>query len=205
MQNLEKFPKLPPDVPLIQGKALLRSIGSIIAHSSGWRIGQVPNVPKAVIVAAPHSSNWDGIFGVCGAFTLGLQIRWMGKSQMFKWPLSALLTAFGGIKTDRSLAGGVVEQIAAEFDRNDKMWLVLAPEGTRRKVEKWRTGFWHIAKRAGVPIIPGYLHYPDKRIGFGEPFMPGDNLEADLQRLYNFYRQFSGKNGKSGLPISAEI
>ena len=204
MQTVDKFPPLPLNVPRIQGKAPLKWIGSLIARSSGWRIEPVPNIPKAVVVAAPHSSNWDGIFGVCGAFTLGLQIRWMGKSQLFKWPLSVLFNAFGGIKTDRSLAGGVVEQIAAEFDRCDKMWLVLAPEGTRKKVDKWRTGFWHIAKRAGVPILPGFLHYPDKRIGFGEAFMPTDDMNADLQRLYDFYSQFRGKNGKTGLPTSAE-
>jgi 1-acyl-sn-glycerol-3-phosphate acyltransferase len=195
-----RFPPLPDLVPRVRGKTIMRWVGSLIARSSSWRIEPLPNVSKAVIVAAPHSSNWDGIFGVCGAFTLGVEIRWMGKSQLFRWPLSIIMHAFNGIKTDRNYAGGVVAQIAAEFAARDRMWLVLAPEGTRKKVRKWRTGFWHIAKRANVPIIPGFLHYPEKKIGFGEPFMPSD-LESDLARLYAFYSQFQGKNGKTALPL----
>jgi 1-acyl-sn-glycerol-3-phosphate acyltransferase len=173
-----KLPALPDNVPKIEGQRALRAIGRLFAESSGWRVEALPNVPKAVVLAAPHSSNWDGLFGVCGAFGIGVRINWMGKHQLFRWPIGPVVRAFGGISTDR----------------------VLAPEGTRRKVKKWRTGFWHIAQKAGVPIVPGYLHYPDKKIGFGPPLLTSGDMQADLNKLYDFYAPFRGKNGKTGLP-----
>jgi 1-acyl-sn-glycerol-3-phosphate acyltransferase len=97
----------------------------------------------------------------------------------------------------------VVDQFAETLRRADRMWLVLAPEGTRKKVAKWRTGFWHIAKKAGVPIVPGFLHFPEQKIGFGPPIFPSDDMEADLAKLYAFYAPFRGKGGKTALPTGA--
>ncbi len=198
-----KLPPLPPDVPAIVGQSWLRFLSKKASENSGWQVETLPNVSKAVVIAAPHSSNWDGLIGVVAAFGIGLRINWMGKHQLFRWPLARVMRAFGGISTVRDSAHGVVDQFVEKMRDADRMWLVVAPEGTRRKVAKWRTGFWHIASRAGVPIIPGFLHYPEKKIGFGPPMMPSENMEADLEKLYDFYRNFRGKNGKVGLPSSA--
>jgi 1-acyl-sn-glycerol-3-phosphate acyltransferase len=200
-----KLPPLPPQAPAIEGKKILRAIGRSVAEWSGWRVDALPDVAKAVVLAAPHSSNWDGLFGVCGAFGIGVRINWMGKHQLFRWPLTPILKAFGGIATDRSSAHGVVDQFAEKLRAAERMWLVLAPEGTRKKVAKWRTGFWHIAAKANVPIVPGYLHYPEKKIGFGAPIMPSSDMAADLAKLYAFYAPFRGKAGKTGLPSSIEL
>jgi 1-acyl-sn-glycerol-3-phosphate acyltransferase len=199
-----KLPTLPPDVPALEGKQLLRSFGRFFAERSGWRVDELPNVSKAVVLAAPHSSNWDGWVGVCGAMGIGVRINWLGKDTLFRWPFGGLIRAFGGIATDRSSASGVVDQIAQTLAEAERMWLVLAPEGTRKKVKKWRTGFWHIAEKAKVPIIPGYLHYPEKRIGFGSPMMTTGDMQADLQTLYEFYAPFRGKGGKTALPTEFE-
>lgn len=200
-----KLPPLPPQVPAIEGKPILRAIGRSVAEYSGWKVEPLPDIGKAVILAAPHSSNWDGLFGVCAAFGIGVRINWMGKHQLFRWPFRGILEAFGGVSTDRGSAHGVVDQFAAKLRAAEKMWLVLAPEGTRKKVAKWRTGFWHIAVAAGVPIIPGYLHYPEKKIGFGPALWPSADMDADLAKLYAFYQAFRGKDGKTGLPSSVEL
>ena len=198
-----KLPLLPINVPAIAGKSWLRFLSKKASEHSGWQVEPLPDVPKAVVIAAPHSSNWDGLIGVVAAFGIGLRINWMGKHQLFRWPLASIMHAFGGIATVRDSAHGVVDQFSEKMREADRMWLVLAPEGTRKKVAKWRTGFWHIASRAGVPIIPGFLHYPEKKIGFGPPMMTSSDMEADLQKLYEFYRPFRGKNGKVALPSSA--
>jgi 1-acyl-sn-glycerol-3-phosphate acyltransferase len=199
-----RLPELPPNAPGIEGKTLFRSFGRFFAERSGWQVDPLPDISRAVVLAAPHSSNWDGWFGVCGAMGIGVRINWLGKHTLFRWPFGGLVRAFGGISTDRDSAHGVVDQIAKKINEAERMWLVLAPEGTRKKVKKWRTGFWHIAEKAKVPIIPGFLHYPEKRIGFGEAFMTSGDMQADLQRLYEFYAPFRGKGGKSALPSSEQ-
>jgi 1-acyl-sn-glycerol-3-phosphate acyltransferase len=197
---MSKLPPLPPHCPKLPGSKVLQKLTRWASQATPWSVGELPNIAKAVVIAAPHSSNWDGLFGIVSAFGIGLRINWLGKAQLFRWPIKNLMLRFGGVATDRNSSHGVVDQIADKFHAVDSMWLVLAPEGTRKKVKKWRTGFWHIAKRAGVPIIAGYLHYPEKRIGFGITLWPSEDMEADLQKLYDFYRQYQGKNGKIGLP-----
>ncbi len=201
---MAQLPPLPDQCPEIAGSSWLRAAARFVNRFTSWRVGPLPNIGKAVIIAAPHSSNWDGLFGVVGAYGIGVRINWMGKSQLFRWPLKSIMLKFGGMETDRSSSHGVVDQIADKLRAADRMWLVLAPEGTRKKVKKWRTGFWHIAKKAGVPIVCGFLHYPDKRIGFGPIIWPSDDMQADLEKLYAYYSQFQGKNGKSALPLEFE-
>ncbi len=194
-----KLPPLPPLAPPLNAPTIVAA-SKFLVERTGWEIGPLPNVSKAVLLAAPHSSNWDGLLGVVGAAGIGVRINWMGKHQLFWGPFGWLMRAFGGISTDRGSAHGVVDQFAQKIIDAEQMWLVLAPEGTRKKVKKWRTGFWHIAKKAGVPIVPGYLNYPTKQLGFGEPLVCSDDMEADLQKLYAFYAQFRGKGGKNALP-----
>jgi 1-acyl-sn-glycerol-3-phosphate acyltransferase len=119
----------------------------------------MPDCGKLVIIAAPHTSNWDFVFGMTGAFALGLELHWMGKHTLFKPPLGGVMRWLGGLAIDRRAAHGVVEQVADEFARRGQLLLVVTPEGTRSKVERWKTGFWHIARAAGVPILLGGLDY----------------------------------------------
>jgi 1-acyl-sn-glycerol-3-phosphate acyltransferase len=119
----------------------------------------------------------------------------LGKDSLFRVPLlGAVLRHLGVIPVDRSAAHGVVEQAAAMIRRADKIWFALAPEGTRKPVERWKTGFWKIARAAGVPVLPAYFHYPDKVIGIGPVFQPGDDMAADIARLRAWYRPWQGKH-----------
>jgi 1-acyl-sn-glycerol-3-phosphate acyltransferase len=166
-----------------------------IYTSCGWRVaGEIPDAPKLVVIVAPHSTNWDVIWGLLLKVGLRLDIRFIGKRQAFFWPLGSLLRSFGGIPIDRSAAHGVVGEMAGLFAQQERLWLALAPEGTRKKVQKWKSGFWHIARKAGVPILPAYFHYPQRTIGFGPLFHPSDDLDADMAKIREFYRPWQGKN-----------
>jgi 1-acyl-sn-glycerol-3-phosphate acyltransferase len=160
----------------------------------GWSlVGEFPDVPKAVLIAAPHSSWWDGIWGLLLKVAMGADVRFMGKQELFRWPLGGLLRRLGGMAVDRGATRGVVEQMIDQFRRREQLWLGIAPEGTRKPVARWRSGFWHIAHAAGVPIVPAYFNYPDKTIGIGPLFETSADMEADLARLRAFYGGYKGK------------
>jgi 1-acyl-sn-glycerol-3-phosphate acyltransferase len=147
-----------------------------------------------VLIGAPHSSNWDGIWGFAAKAALGVDIRVLGKQSLFRIPLLGfVLRRLGVLPIDRKAASGVVEQAAALIHGSDAVWIGLAPEGTRRRVERWKTGFWKIAKAADVPILRMYFHYPDRIIGFGPLFHPGDDLQADMAAIRAWYRPWMGK------------
>jgi 1-acyl-sn-glycerol-3-phosphate acyltransferase len=150
--------------------------------------GQFPDLPGVVLIGAPHSSNWDGIWGFAAKLALGLDIRILGKHQLFWWPLGPLLRRLGVIAVNRDAASGVVEQLAARFAAEPRFWLGIAPEGTRRRVARWKPGFWKIARAAGVPVLPVYFDYPRKVIGIGPPFATGADMEADIARIRQWYR-----------------
>ena len=187
-------PALPPLAPQYP-PSLFAALCRCVLRLMGWRlVGEFPDVAKLVLIAAPHSSNWDAIIGLLFKVGVRLQVRFIGKREAFVWPLGPVLRALGGIPIDRAAAHGVVEAIQHEFVTHDRFWFALAPEGTRRKVQKWKSGFWHIARAAGVPILPVYFHYPEKIIGIGPLFLPTDNLGADMARIREFYRPWQGKN-----------
>src|SRR5690606_16958743 len=143
---------------------------------------------------APHSSNWDGIWGFAAKLALGLEIRVLGKAQLFRWPLGPLLRRLGVIPIDRSAPQGTVGQAVELIRRSERIWYTLAPEGTRKRVERWKTGFWKIAHDAQVPILPAYFHYPDKVIGLGPPFRTSGDMDADLAALRQWYRPWQGRH-----------
>jgi 1-acyl-sn-glycerol-3-phosphate acyltransferase len=184
---------LPPNAPRVKAGALSRWIGRTVLRLGGWRMaGEFPDIPKLVLIGAPHSSNWDGIWGLAAKMALGLDIRILGKDSLFKIPVMGLvLRHLGVIPVDRSAAHGVVEQSAAMIRRAERFWYGLAPEGTRKPVERWKTGFWKIAKAAGVPVLPAYFHYGHKVIGIGPPFELGDDMAADVARIREWYRSVS--------------
>ena len=156
----------------------------------GWRIdGGPPGLPKFVIVGAPHTSNWDFVFFIGATHAMGIRPSFLGKHTLFKWPMDRFMRDMGGIAVDRSRPGSnYVEQVAAAFAAADNLALVIAPEGTRSSDGRWRSGFWHIARAAGVPIVPAWVDHATMRGGMGAPIWPSDDLAADLARLETFYR-----------------
>ena len=160
----------------------------------GWRvIGQWANEPRMVLLAAPHSSGWDAVWGLLAKVAMGVRIQFMAKKELFWWPLGPLLRSFGAMPTDRSAAHGVVGQMAQELLAHEQLWCLIAPEGTRRLVKRWKSGFWHIARAADVPVQCAYFQYPDKTIGVGAVFRMTDDMNADMARVREFYRPFQGK------------
>ncbi|TXH68166.1 MAG: acyltransferase [Lysobacteraceae bacterium] len=195
MSDTPLLPQLPASAPKVRSGRFWRWLGRTVLRLGGWRVvGTFPDVPKLVLIAAPHSSNWDGIWGMATKIALGLDMRTLGKHQLFWWPLGGLMRRLGVIAVDRSAAHGVVEQVAAMIRAEQNCWIGIAPEGTRKRVERWKSGFWKIAKAADVPVLPAYFHYPEKTIGIGEPFHLSDDMDADIARLRDWYRPWQGKN-----------
>jgi 1-acyl-sn-glycerol-3-phosphate acyltransferase len=188
------FPPVPPNMPQF-GPSIFAPICRWIFARSGWRMaGEFPDVAKLVVIAAPHSTNWDVVWGLLLKVALRLDVHFIGKREAFFWPLGSLLRAVGGMPIDRKAAHGVVGEMAREFAAHERFWLAIAPEGTRKKVHKWKSGFWHIARAAKVPILPIYFHYPEKIIGFGPLIYPTADGDADMARIREFYKPWQGKN-----------
>lgn len=178
---------LPPN-PLIEW------IGRTALKLMGWRIeGELPRLDKFVAIGAHHTSNWDFVIFIALKFVLRLNARWFGKHSIFRWPFGGLMRSWGGIPIQRHLSLNMVEQAIQGFRDNREFILVLSPEGTRKKVERWKTGFYHIALGAGVPIVPGALDFANRRVVIGAPFQPTGDAEADLQVLLAFFRPYVPK------------
>ena len=189
-----RVPSPPPQAPR-RGNAFLRWLGRSILRLGGWRIvGEFPDVPKLVLIVAPHSSAWDGIWGLPAMLALGVDLAIMGKRELFFWPLGPLLRWLGAFPVNRRNSVGLIEQVTSRFATRERFWLALAPEGTRRRVEQWKTGFWRITRAAEVPVLCAYFHYPDKVIGLGQVFLPSDDMEADMLALREYYAPFVGKH-----------
>jgi 1-acyl-sn-glycerol-3-phosphate acyltransferase len=154
----------------------------------GWEyVGERPRPRKFVGLAAPHTSNMDGLLMVLMAQKVGLEMSWMVKDAVNKPVLGQVVRQVGGVFIDRSAAHGVVDQMIAEFDRRDDFCLMIPPEGTRRHTDYWKSGFYHIALGAKVPIVPGFLDYALKRGGFGEPIELTGNVHTDMDAIRDFY------------------
>lgn len=175
--------------------ALAEALGHAVFRLMGWRIeGQLPPLDKFVVIGAHHTSNWDFVLFIAAKFILRLNARWFGKHSIFRWPFGTLMRYWGGIPIRRHLKLNTVEQAIEAFAEHRQFILVLSPEGTRRKVERWKSGFYHIACGAGVPIVPAALDFQHRRIVIGAPFQPTGNEEADLRQLLAFYRPYVPKN-----------
>lgn len=183
--------KLGPRVPQ-RGNAFSRWLGRVVLRAMGWRIeGAVPDLPKMVMIGAPHTSNMDGVISFAVLTALGLRAGTMIKDSAFKGPGGVLLRWLGALPIDRKSPKGVVEQTVDAFLRQPQFVLLLAPEGTRSAAPEWKRGFWHVARGAGVPVLPAAIDYAGKRVRFGEPLQPGDDYAADLARLLAFYAEHS--------------
>jgi 1-acyl-sn-glycerol-3-phosphate acyltransferase len=186
--------QLPPHMPQLRD-GWQRRLCRMVLRLFGWSlIGEFPDVPKLVLIAAPHSSWWDGVWGLLMKVAMGADVNFMAKQELFHGPLGGLLRRLGGMAIDRGATKGIVEQMIDQYAHRDALWLGIAPEGTRKAVTRWKSGFWHIAHDAGVPVLPVYFHYPDKVIGVGPLFDTSDDMEADMLRLRAFYAPFRGKH-----------
>lgn len=182
-----KMPKLVDSWQRRTCRAVLRMVGWSLA-------GEFPDRSKLVLIAAPHSSWWDGFWGLLIKAAIGADVHFMGKQELFRWPLGGLLRQLGGVPINRRAAKGVVEQMIDQFRQREELWLVIAPEGTRKPVKRWKSGFWHIAHDAGIPIFPVAFHYPDKTIRLGPLFDTSADMDADVARLRAWYAPFRGKH-----------
>jgi 1-acyl-sn-glycerol-3-phosphate acyltransferase len=188
-------PPLPSNAPRSNGNAFTRWLGRTVLRLGGWKmVGEWPDVPRMVLIVAPHTSAWDGLWGMAAKVACGVGLVFMGKQELFRGPLGWLLRKLGGFPVDRHAPAGIVDQVTAQLEASDRMWLALAPEGTRKSVERWKSGFWKIAKRSGVPVYCAWFHYPGKVIGLGPGVELTDDMEADLVRIRALFKGHMGKN-----------
>jgi 1-acyl-sn-glycerol-3-phosphate acyltransferase len=175
----------------------LRAFSRLFFKMAGWTVeGTLPaGAHKAVLIAAPHTSNWDLPYTLMCAFVLQLNIYWMGKAQLFRPPFRGVMMWLGGIPVDRSRSNQLVAAAAEAIVHADgPVQLVVPPEGTRSKVRTWKTGFYYIAASAQVPIVLAFMDYPRKRCGLGPLFQPTGNIEADMEAIKAFYAPIQGRN-----------
>ena len=170
----------------------------------GWTVQANPqDVPKYVVIAAPHTSNWDFFYTMLLAFALKLQVYAMGKKSLTEGTFGPVMLWFGIIPIDRSKSNNVVEQTIAEFGRHDKLVIVIPPSGTRNKVRYWKTGFYHIAHGAGVPIALGFIDYKRKCGGIGPFITTSGDIDHDMVKIKAFYADITGKIPENQIDFKA--
>jgi len=163
-------------------------LASLSLRAVGWQFeNELPPLKKCVVLAVPHTSNWDGLLLVGLAQAARLPMAFMIKAEWVRGPLGPLLRRAGAVAVDRDRAGDVVGQMVEEFQRRDELVLVIPPEGTRGRADHWKSGFYRIALAAGVPVVPGYLDFRRKRAGFGPPIQLTGDVRADMDRIRAFY------------------
>jgi 1-acyl-sn-glycerol-3-phosphate acyltransferase len=173
-----------------RGTAVSRMLARRLLGLVGWRVeGEFPDSPKFVLIVAPHTSNWDFVIGVLAMFAVGLRASWLGKHSVFRFPLTPVFRWLGGEPVDRSAPHGTVGTAVDHFRTRPQWVLALSPEGTRRRVDRWKTGFYRIAVGAGVPIVPVTMDYGTRVVGIGSPVVPGSNEAADLEELRGRFRK----------------
>ena len=192
-----KVPVLGDRIPT-RGNMFSELLGKTILKIMGWRIeGEIPNLPKFLAIAAPHTTNWDFVLGMATLMAMNIRVHWLGKDAIFTWPIRYVWKWLGGRPVDRSKAHGVVDQIVQMFKDEPQFILGLSPEGTRKNMPKWRSGFYHIATGAQVPILMAYFDFDHKVLGIGPLFHPTGDLDKDMVAMQNYYKPFSGKYRKT--------
>jgi len=160
---------------------------------AGWRVdGKLPDLPKFVLIGAPHTSNWDFLLFLGIIFTLRANVHFMGKAELFHWPIGWFFRYCGGIPVDRKKSTGLVEQMVKASNESEKFILTIAPEGTRHHVAEWKRGFYHIAKSAGIPIVMAVVDGRHKAVRIGQVFHPTDDMEADIKTIKGVFEGIVG-------------
>ena len=192
------YPIPPPALRQARGW-FWRALGRGYLRLSGWRIeGAFPAEPKFVTIVAPHTSNWDFVLGVAVVFALELRVSWLGKHSLFQTPLKRFFLWLGGIPVDRRAAHGVVDACVKAFEGVSARLLALAPEGTRKGVSQWKSGFYWIATAAEVPIWPVGFDFRDHAVRLMPVFRPTGDLEQDLPRIQALFDDVHGLRERSG-------
>jgi len=179
-----------------KGNRFSMALGKFVLAALGWDFDSMdpPNIPKFVLVVAPHTSNWDGIIGFTALFAMGVRIHWMGKHTLFKGALGKFMTWLGGIPIERDAHHGMVGQSVEEFKSREQFILAITPEGTRRKVDHWKSGFYFIAQQAQVPIVTAFIDYGRKMLGFGPWLEPSGDIEKDMPVIQSHFVHIRAKH-----------
>ena len=182
---------------------MLKIVSRYILSALGWQVdAQLPSEKKFVIIGAFHTSNWDFPLGILGLWAMGLKASWVGKHTLFRGPLGPIFKLLGGIPVDRTVHTGFIQRIAELYESRDQMALTIAAEGTRSKTEHWKTGFYHIATAANVPIALGYLDYGNKKLGVGATLYPCGDINKDFEIIREFYQDKTGLRPENQGPIA---
>ena len=173
--------------------ALLHHLTKFVMKLAGWRVeGELPDIPKFILIGAPHTSNWDFVLFLGVIFTLRANVRFMGKAELFRSPIGFFFRYCGGIPVDRSKATGLVDQMVQAVRESSRFVLTIAPEGTRHRVQAWKRGFYHIAKGAGIPIVIAVVDGKHKTVRVGQVFQPTEDMEADMKTIQGFFKGVVG-------------
>ena len=193
-----------PDVPR-RGNWFTLMLGRLALRLWGWKIrGELPNVPKVVFVCAPHTSNVDGLVAAAVAMALKVRIKLMAKHTLFKPPFGGFMRWLGGLPIDRGAAGSVVDASVAKFAEYDQLWVGVAPEGTRHGTDQWKTGFYRIAEKAGIPITLAVMDYGRREVRFPLTLMPTGDLAADMAKIMACFKGVVGhRPDRMSAPLKA--
>jgi len=188
------LPVRPPEAPKLNSR-FWPWLARVLLRLSGWRLlGELPNEPKLILIGAPHSSYWDGVWGLLMKIGIGADIKVMIKREVLDGPLGINLRPIGMIPINRSAALNVVGQMVQRFNEGDRMWLGITPEGTRKKVTHWKSGFLRIAHEANVPIQTIFIDYPTKTFTFGPVVRATDDHDADMVKIRALFTPYRGKH-----------
>lgn len=172
----------------------MSSLARFILRLFGWTVvGTRPDLPRYVLIGAPHTSNWDFPLALLVAASLGVRIQWLAKHTLFRPPLGMIMRALGGISVKRDQHQGTVEKLAEQLRATDRFVLGVAPEGTRSRRESWKSGFYRIAVAAGVPIVLGFVDYGSRTAGLGPVLHPSGDIVRDFEQIASFYRDKRGR------------
>jgi len=172
----------------------LRGVGGLYLRFSGWHVeGRFPEAAKTVVIAAPHTSNWDMPLMLAIAWVLDVRPAWLGKRELFRRPFGWLMRRLGGVPVDRTVRQNIVQQAVDRFAAVDRVQLVIPPSGTRSRASHWRSGFYHIARGAGVPIVCAFLDYRRKVGGIGLVLEASGDVAGDMARIRAFYADITAK------------
>ena len=174
--------------------AFTQWLGRLILSITGWKVeGAKPSITQSVIIAAPHTSNWDFFYLLAAAASLKVKIHWLGKASLFWGPMGPIMRRLGGIPVDRSKSNQLVSQLVTRFTHTPNLHIVIPPSGTRGFTHHWRSGFYHLARQANVPVIFGFLDYPKKLAGISAPQTMTGEPGPDMDRIRAFYKGITGR------------